>query len=335
MYKTLRKMSFHAILPGFITVLVAALAALVVVAPCLFSLLSGTSGLDSSVKSGQMVEFDSMMVVAAFATVSNANGDTINTYYIIDLGDDQYMAMEAKPRYDSLLESALIQSERYYHTHATDTLEPMGEISGAVSDMDSETWDFLRQGLDSADFGGEIVPYIVTLGNIGYLPQTAFVIILCIGIALLLAAVAILAPVFSGRYQKNAMEFAKSCCTPEEAEEDFLQAQVFDQVRLGNILLWYQTGPKTGCAAVSEILWGFERIDARMMGTRRYSLYLYTADGKCHDIRTKTDKEREPLARAVAAKGYPFIYGYSQDRAGLFARDRAAFRRMAEAEVRK
>lgn len=335
MYKTLKKVSFRAILPGFIITLVCAVIALAVAAPCFAALLGGASELDTSVKDGDLVRFDSMMVVAGFATVSNANGETVMTYYIIDLGDGKFMAMKATPKYDNVLNGALLQSESYYHTHAIDSLSPMGEISGTVTDMDGETYDFLREGLDSAGLEGEIVPFTVTLGNIGYLPKTAFIVFLCIGLIILAAACAELALAFSGIYQKKARTFAESLYSPEEIAEDFENAVVFDHVRLGDKLLWYQIGPRTRCAAVGEILWGFDRIDARVLGSRRYSMYLYDSNGDCHDIRTKTEAERRPIADAVEEKGHPFIFGYSQERAGLFARDRAAFRRMAEAEIRK
>ncbi len=334
MYKTLKKMSFRAILPGFIITLICAVIVLAVAAPCLVSLIGGISELDESVSDGDIVRFDSMMVVAGFATVSNSGGETVKTYYIIDLGG-KYMAMEASPKYDSVLSNALLQSESYYHTHAIDSLSPMGEISGTVSGMDSETYSFLRQGLDSADLEGEIVPYTVTLGNIGYLPRTAFIVLLCVGLIILAAAAAELALAFSGVYQKKARGLAEGQYSPQEIEADFDDADVFDHVRVGDKLLWYQIGAGTRCAAIGDIIWGFDRIDARMLGSRRYSLYLYTSDGASHDIRTKTEGERRPIADAVAGKGQPFIYGYSQERAGLFARDRAAFKRMAEAEIRK
>lgn len=335
MYRTLKKMSFRAILPAFIALLVFAAAALAITAPCLVSLMSERSGLDEGASSGDMVRFDSMMVVAAFATVSNANGKTVQTYYMLDLGNGKFMAMKAAPEYDSLLDKALTQSESYYHTHAIDMLSPMGEISGSVMAMDSETRSFLEQGLASAELEGDIFPYTVMLGYIGYLSHTRFIVLLCVGIALLLAAAALAVLCFSGFYHRYAREFVESRYSQEEAEADFEKAAVLDNVCLGDRLLWYQTGARIYCAAVDSLLWGFERIDARMTGSRRYSLYLYDSSGVCHDIHTKTAQERRPLADAIAAKGHPFIFGYSQERAGLFARDRAAFKRMAEAEIRK
>lgn len=335
MYKTLKRTSFRAILPGFVITLLCAVIALAAAAPCLAALSGRASELDASVTAGKAVRFDSMMVVAGFASASNASGETVRTYYMIDLGGGKFMAMEASPKYDGALSGALKQSEGYYHTHTIDSLSPMGEISGTAADMDDETYDFLRQGLDSAGLDGEIVPITVVLGKVGYLSDTAFTVILCIGLVMLAAAAAELALAFSGIWQKKARDFAESLYSPEETAEDFENAEVFDHVHLGDKLLWYQLGPRTQCAAVSELLWGFDRIDGRVLGSRRYSLYLYDSNGVCHDIRTKTEEERRPIADAVAEKGYPFIFGYSQERAGLFARDRAAFRRMAEAEIRK
>lgn len=335
MYKTLKKMSFRAILPTFIILLVFAVAALAITAPCLVSMLNVRPGLDESVSSGDMVRFDSMMVVAGFATVSNANGKTVQTYYMLDLGNGKFMAMKASPKYDSSLNRALAQSESYYHTHAIDTLSPMGEICGSVMAMDSETYSFLEQGLASAELEGDIFPYTIMLGYVGTLPNAWFTVLLCVGIALLLAAGVLAALCFSGFYHRYAREFVESRYSQEEAEADFEKATVLDNVRLGDRLLWYQTGARIYCAAVDSLLWGFERIDARMTGARRYSLYLYDSNGVCHDIHTKTAQERRPLADAIAEKGHPFIFGYSQERAGLFARDRAAFKRMAEAEIRK
>lgn len=331
MYQSLRKLSFKAVMPRFLTALVCAVILICLCAPALLDLVLGARDFNADSSAGDYVSFEKRYVVGAFAQESS-KGTPRSTYYIVDLGGSRFAALKVKVKYVSELSDALTQSESYYHSKTIDELKPMGTAKGTVSAMDPQTRGFLEQGLEKAELEGEIVPITINMGKISFLSPAALAWLGGFGLAFLIWAAIELALVFSGFYQKNARAAAGSICSDEEAEADFDAAIVFDHVRVGEKLMWYQMGAKSLCTPVSELLWGFERLDSRVLGSRRYSLELYTRNGECVDIRTRTEAERQPIAAAITSRGNPFIYGYSQDRAALFARDRNAFIRMAKSE---
>lgn len=331
MYQSLRKLSFKAVMPRFVTALVCAVILVGLCVPALLDLAVGAKDFSAESSAGDYVSFEKRYVVGAFAQESA--GDKLrNTYYILDLGSGRFAALKVKAEDVSDLSDALTQSESFYHSKTIDELKPMGTAKGTVSAMDSQTRGFLEQGLGKAELEGEIVPITINMGKISFLSPAALAWLGGFGLAFLIWAAIELALVFSGFYQKTARAAAESICSNEETEADFDAAIVFDHVRVGEKLMWYQLGAKSHCTSVPELLWGFERLDSRVLGSHRYSLELYTRSGECVDIRTRTETERQPIAAAITSRGNPFIYGYSQDRAALFARDRNAFLRMAKSE---
>ena len=56
-------------------------------------------------------------------------------------------------------------------------------------------------------------------------------------------------------------------------------------------------------------------------------------DRRNDEIQTATEAERDKIAEAIASKGYPFVHGYSQERAHMFAKDFPAFKALAKREA--
>ncbi len=324
MIKTLRSQSLRAVLPRIICAVLLCAILLAVTGFGAFKLLAGPKPVSESSRPGDYVSFDLSQVIVGYATAS-VSGSVVRTYYILDLGNGKLGSLCVPKGEEGLLSAALRQSEAYYNDGTLDTLARMGQAEGHVSALDSSYYDLMVEGLDTVSLEGEPVPVEVTWQRVGTMGKTWTLILSAAALALLLLAAAQLIAVLSGAYQKKALAAAQAVLPLTEAEEDFKNAQRFDQTYLGDRLIWYQLGAASRCVPTEGVVWGFDRLDSRVLGTRRYTLYLYDRDGNAHDIRTKTEQERPLLAKAVEEKGHPFVYGYSQDRAHRFAADRAGF----------
>jgi hypothetical protein len=319
MYKSLKKFSLRSVLPRVIALALCAVILLAVTGFGIFRLLSPVDA-DGTISGGDYVRFDLSQVVVAFATSSGTfSGE--HTYYILDLGDGNFAALKAASNDASAFAVALTQSQSYYHDGTLDELNTLGYAYGTAVKMDSSTLSLLEEGLESAELEGNIVATVVNYGRLGTTPKNATVALTCLALVFIVLAAIPLIAALSGAYQKEV----RASLSGEDAEEEYSAAFTRDQTRVGARHFWYQKGAKSLCIPTNDIIWGFNRLDSRMLGSRRYSLELYLRSGENLDIRTKTEQERDEIASAISENAEVFVHGYSQERAAAYAHSREGF----------
>ena len=341
MFTTFKKISFRRVLPRLILLLLAAVLLLAVTGLGIFRIFAGPTDLDSLSEDellGAYVTFDCSRSVTSFASLST-NGTTHEQFYMVSYGDGKYIALAAKKQYFNVLEQASDQSQKYY-LGDQETLNSLGPISGYVTELDKDLEEYFVTALentgihaDDSDVSQRIIPVMVNAGKVNWCPTALIYIFTVLAILLLAAVVVQILHVCSGGYQLKARRAALANSTEEELEKDFADAVAFENAWVGKLYTWHFVGPKTKVEKTSDIIWAFNRLDARFLGSHRYSLSIYMSDRRNDEIQTATEGERDRIAEAIASMGYPFVHGYSQERAHMFARELPAFKALAKREA--
>jgi len=338
MYKTLKRQSLKKVLPRCVAALVLAAVLLAVTGFGVFTLLAGARDLDQipvDQLEGSLVRFDVSRVISAFAS---AGGSTPSEqYYILDLGDGRYLSVTAGRGALALLDRAADQSEAYY-MNGSGILNPLGVYSGQVTAMDEELYDYLTSWLDQVGVlelaGGSAeasaLPLTVNFQKLGGMSFTLIRVLSLIALALILYAAAELILVLSGVYCA-AVKKAVTAGGDDgaELEADFAAAPVFGHIRVGRRYVWYCKGARARAIPTTQIIWAFNQLDSRLMGRYPHILSVYLTDRSSVELGTHSPEERDQICRVIAGYGSPFLAGYSQQRAQLFAHDFPQFKALA------
>lgn len=340
MYKQLKLCSFRKVLPRCIASLVLAGILFAVTGFGVFALIGGPRDI-SSVPSGEMdgsfVSFDINRVVSAFASAGSSSAPSTE-YFILDLGDGKYMSLESGSKYFRILENAANQSEDYY-MNDSGILNKLGTYSGQVVPLDDELYDFLTDWIDEVGVlitdgtpaAERTLHLSVDFQRVNGMSFTAIWILSAAALALILYAAAEIVMVFTGAYCSSVKKaISASGDTDESAiDADFDSAPVFGHIRVGRRFIWYFKGTSARAVATPDVIWAFKQLDTRLLGRYPNILSVYLTDRSSIELGTHTPEEREQICKVIAGYGHPFVEGYTQQRAQLFAHDFAQFRALA------
>lgn len=342
--KVLKKKSLKSLMPKIITAAILALLLLGIAGQGLILMLLGPTDLTETTQAdaqGTYVSFDASEVIVAFATWSkttDSETQVLETYYLLPYGDNQYIAvMDEKEHNGSLLDRAMDQSHEYYMGDL-ETLTRLGKISGTVKPLEDGMIDYMVDCIESYTLPGYveggntsalIVPIQVNLNQVGFLNQNIVLLLGGLGLLFLLITLVLLIPALTGAYQKKAIAQVLECMTAEDAEKDFAQAAVIENVHAGAVI-WYQKGAATKALRASDILWGYALPEPLVVSKYRWPVSLYDENQNCTRICFMEKKDCQKLLDAIAAQGHPFIGTYTSELAQKFKTDLPGF--IAEAE---
>ena len=347
MYKTLREESLKRVLPRIIVCAVLAIALLAVSGGGLIRIASGPqalSTLDPEDLNGKYVSFDASQVIVAIATLSTTDGDgnthVQETYYLLPVGDNQYMTvMDRNQNHESVLSKAMDQSHEYY-LGDLETLRTLGMISGTVSATEEDMTSYMTDCIDTYELPGYeegrdsarlVITSQVNLDKVGFLSQKAALVLGSTALVFLLLLAAQLAAVFAGCYQRKVRFIIG-----DEENADFENALKIERTRVGKYV-WYSKGPGSRAIKTEDIIWGYAMPEPMVVSKYRWPVALYDNAQNLTRIQFMDQKNCTAFLDAIADQGHPFHKGYTSALAEQFQNDFAGFQRDAanEAKARK
>ena len=174
------------------------------------------------------MSFDASQVIVAFASLSSksdSGSKTLKTYYLLPVGDEQYIAvLDRKEKNSDSLDRAMEQSRAYY-LEDLETLTPIGELRGTVKALEDDMQGYMTDCIDNYELPGYedgrdssrlILPYQVELDQVGFLNDKLVCILGVAALVVLLLLIVQLAVLFAGCYQKRVRALIGE--EPEEIE---------------------------------------------------------------------------------------------------------------------
>lgn len=350
MEKTLRKASLKKVLPRILVCFLLAVVLLALTGLGIFKLMAGPtplSSVDLADAEGRYVSVDASQALAGFATYS-VNDEVTKEYFILDIGNGQYMAISARGDSIDLLESAGDQSEDYYVNATLDSLNSIGTVSGVISALPEELETYLDDAIDSiasylpdldgvSDPTGQLLYLSLDIDRIGLFSTSAVVVLSVIALVFLLLAIIQLVLVCSGFYQRKAKAVLDQAISGEEdrkaVEEDFAAATIVEHVRVGKRFTWYQHGARTDVVDNNQILWAYCQIEPLVVSKYRWPMCIWTRDGEQTGPHLQSQKSVKTILQALEANGCRFLSGYDANRLRSCTSDFDAFLKAADSEL--
>lgn len=333
MYKILRKESFKRLLPR---ILAGVLVLVILLGLCgggLIRLASGPKlldGVDLAAPTGQYVSFDASQVIVAFASLSSksdSGSKTLKTYYLLPVGDEQYIAvLDRKEKNSASLDKAMEQSRAYY-LEDLETLTPIGELRGTVKALEDDMQSYMTDCIDNYELPGYeegrdsarlILPYQVELDQVGFLNDKLVCILGAAALVVLLLLIVQLVVLFAGCYQKRVLALIG-----EEPEKIESMTRI-ERVRVGQYIL-YNQGPGSRALKTEDVIWGYSLPEPMVVSKYRWPVALYDTAQKMTRINFMEQKHCEEFLDAIAAQGHPFVKGYTSAYAEKFQNNFEAF----------
>lgn len=333
MNRVLRKKSLQALMPFLILTAVLAIALLLCSGGSVIKLFRGDSTVNETLRKGQYVSTDASNVIVAFATLSETTDqgkENLKTYYLLPCGDKYIAVMDSKDRNAELLNKAMEQSKAFYLDKSIDSLRSLGLIFGTVADLEEDMQPFMTDcianydlpGSDASDLSSLILPYQVNLDRVGFLPVLWVWILFGAGVVCLAVFLALLIPVYRGKYQKEVLAV-------ENAEEFFDKAKTIERIQVGQYI-FYQQGATTKVIETAQLVWGYALPEPLVVSKYRWPVALYNRDQEFIQICFMDKKNCSVFLDEIAAQGGAFVSGYSTELAGRFKNDFDSFCKLAE-----
>lgn len=337
MYKILRKESFKQVLPRILACVLVLVILLGLCGGGLIRLAAGPKlldGMDLTDPAGKYVSFDASQVIVAFASLSSksdSGSKTLKTYYLLPVGEEQYIAvLDRKEKNSASLDKAMEQSREYYLGDLTD-LTLIGELCGTVKALEEDMQDYMTDCIDNYELPGYeegrdsarlILPYQVELDQVGFLSEKMVYILGALAIVVLIVLILQLAVLFAGCYQKRVRKLMG------EEPEDIDSMTQIERVRVGEYIL-YNQGPGSRALKTEKVIWGYALPEPMVVSKYRWPVALYDITQNMTRINFMEQKHCKEFLNAVAAQGYPFIKGYTSEYAEKFQSDFEVFLREA------
>ena len=342
MYKELRRQSLRAVAPRLIVCALLAIALLVLCGGGLLKLIFGPKDIDSldpERLAGKYVSFDASRVIVSFANLTVTDGEgktsTRETYYLLPVGEEQYIAvMDKRERNSGLLSRAMDQSHEYYLGDLT-TLRPLGLVSGSATALEEDMLKYMADCIDNYALPGYeegqssrrlLIPVLVTLDRVGLLSKTWTLVLGGLALLFLVLFVLQLALVLSGFYQRQV----KALVGDDEAS--YVEARQIERIRVGKYI-WYSKGASSRAIVTADQVWGYALPEPMVVSKYRWPVALYDKEQAMTRLQFMDRNCCEDLLTAVAEMGHPFLRGYTSQLAEKFQNDFPGF--LADAAKKK
>lgn len=340
MYQAMKRHSLLAAMPRLIIALVLAVALLALSLGGVVTMLGGAQDLNAlgaNAQVGDYVSFDMSRLMSGYASLSSADGDTLEVYYIVHLDNDIYLSMKADGKYESKFERATNQSYDYYRNDSG-ILNEMGEIRGQIVALDEESYtsmsDWITQsglnGFENEDAPtGTILALEVELNRAGLMGTAWNWVVFVLGVLCLAWFVLELLMAMGGRAWQQVTD---TLGDDAKAAAEWEKAEAFGNARIGEQYIWYTNRGKSYVFPVAEVVWVYKQFDSKVMGKYKWPVSIFTSKQDYHELCVAEDTQREQLIQILRNHGGHFVAGYNQDNYDQYVNDFKAFCARAAAD---
>lgn len=362
MLQELKKRSLKKSLLSTIIVLAIGVALALMSFDGIFDLIKGPKTLDdipaSDIKS-QYVESDVYVVMDCFAEYVTKNTKTnVETtdwlYYVIPVGEEEYMAVRVKPKVGRVLDDICDDTWSYLGGELTE-LTNYETVTGKIRKMKDKELDhyydwFTEAGFSQAEIDQYALPYVIQDGMVGGAVFSAGVpssqiFFAAAAMFFLIWAILRIVKAMTGGYQGQIKKFIKNHPETGEAQisADYASARNVNGMRIGKLYTIYNDGPKTMILKNTDIAWAYlQRTTHKRNGVHTgttYAVILKTMNKKTYTVGLNNEDSVMQVLDEYSVVAPNVVLGYSDDLKKAYNKDINEFVRMgqqmrADAEAR-
>lgn len=246
---------------------------------------------------------------------------TTDMYYVIwtgDMDDIEYRYMAIKvpasdiPRMDAMAEVS------FYG----ETSEPI-HFSGTIKKMNNEEWRYFKEyfeewGMTEEDMEAFLIPYYIEAGALVGSDATFVYVLLVFGLVLMAMGVIFLVTTANGSTLKSIKKELEDCgITEDSAEAEYEEARIYDDMRIGNRLIFYMNGSTPHVMPIDKLVWAYQnttthRTNGIKTGTT-YSVVLSTIEKKTISVSVPSENIAIDALQDIKQNLPWAIVGYSDD----------------------
>lgn len=290
---------------------------------------------------------DINVIIDIFAEyyVENENGteDVTDSYYIIPIGEEEYIALEIKEGNFEIANQ--IYNETYdYLMGYRDDLSTYMTIEGTINKMSDEIYQyyedwFYESGILDNPTPEEIerlaLPYVIQIDYVGDFESTT-VYLMIAGMALvLLFTIVIIIKLLTGAYISPIKKFIhqnQAEINEERLEIDYHNSVPIETVRIGQKYTFYFKGSKAEILKNEDLIWAYlEEVTHRVYGIKSgvsKSLIIYKKDKKKITIPMKKKEHVISAVTAFSQVNPHMVVGYSEELKTCFKKDFDSFKKI-------
>lgn len=359
MFKELKKMSLKRVGIQLIESILIIAVILFIFGADMITFMNGPKKLDSlplTELEDAYVTADIYAILDVFAEyyTEDSNGGTTTTksYYIIPVGDYEYMALEVPKNEDYTPELEEIYDETYeYLMGNQEYLENTSTIRGSINPLEGEVYDYYIEWFHESGFIENVtteeineiaLPYLLQIDYAGESEISLLKVMIAIILIILAYDLIILLFALSGisilpikRYLKKHEDKINL----ERFEADFLQADSIGKItffkntiRIGNGYTFYLSNCFAKVIANEDIVWVYmENYTRKLYGLKLFSLqsiHLYTYTKKQYQIYINDQNTIHKAIDVLVSKQPHMVAGYSDERKKLFKKDFDSFMKL-------
>ncbi len=347
MFNELQKFARKKIIARVILSVVALIILLIFFGSSFLKLVQGPTDLDSlslDELPGAYIETDAYVLIDSFAeyteTDKSGSESTTDLYYIIPVGEVEYMGMGVKPK--DFNEASQICDETYeYMMDERDELTSFIHIKGTIKEMDEELAGFYYDWFEETgyiDYSSReeleqyAIAYVIEPETIGVFEGSIVYLVLAVCAVLILCIIINIVMGSTGACLSQIKKFIannESTDSLEAIEDDYRNATVVETVRVGKNYTFYFKGIKAIVVKNSDIIWAYlKRVTHRTNGIKTHvtrSLMLNTSNKSLHTIDMRSEDAVGEVIEQYSINNPHIILGYSEELEKCYKKDINSF----------
>ncbi len=276
-------------------------------------------------------EMDIYFVVDYYASYEE-DGNTTRKYYLVPVGEQSYIGVEAQAKYFDELDPIMAVSQDYLMGNR-DNVEGSFYANGTISEMTGEELQYYKAYYSELDWGSEdiFLPYTLRLGHYGEGTSFTFIFFGAILLCVLIGMIVIVVNMSRGKYQKMITDYCKKAGNNEQAmykvEQFYNTTQPIHGFRISKEYVMTSNGANTVFFEGKELLWAYMDVTNHYTyfiktGTT-YAIQLRMRGGKSYVISVKNEQMAQEVLKQIHDK-LPFVFvGYSDEVNGFYNKNRA------------
>ena len=214
------------------------------------------------------------------------------------------------------------QLRTWFVNHQIDAEERLDEMSGA----DISGYPGVENKDYTAYFDDVILPLELDVGYLGVRSAGFVKTMTTVAAVLVLLALALLATVFLGLWEKPTREAVRQY-TQKLLSADYDGAAVFGpRLRIGREFLWVSGAMFTRILENKTVIWAYPRNRRLEGGRQKWGLVLKTDYGSEAVAWLDSEAEVEQAVACLRSRGNPLTAGFDKEKQKLYKKDLNAFR---------
>jgi len=284
---------------------------------------------DNEIAPGR-AELDLNFIVDSYASYES-NGSITKKYYLIPIGEESYMGIEAPKKYFDDFDSLMTICQEYMMGNR-DSVEGNIHVTGTIAEMSGQELKYYKEYYNELGWGGEeiFLPYSLKLDHYGSVTMVEIVVAGIFALCFLIGISVMLVKVLNGKYVKMITDYCKMSPNYEQTlqkiEQFYYSTAPIMGFRISEEYVMVVDGANIRFFEGKDLLWAYMNVTKHYtyfikIGTS-YSINLCMKNGMKYIISMKSEVAAQEILHRFNVK-LPFVFtGYSKELEHFYNKNR-------------